>query len=317
MAWTLLPIAADAQVLKAQFDEVRAAIIERRDACGLAWAVASAAADGAQPRALLTGYRGQIETLIPYFGNPLSDYAAFTKATCLTKALARVDWYADQVPATMFNGELNELRLVLNELSWLRIAPASSSGQQASTGGLGPSGQSDIDWDTAWGDAKNAYAAQVWEASPVAAASYGVFAYAPSHIVPGSTYELAFNHSRTEDLAFAVPDVAVNATRMLITNTFWKVGTGGASSLNFNFYPQANFGGVPVGLTVAGPWETSVVAMPAAVRNATNHYSIRSDPETPNHDNYRPDDNDGDWNYAVLLPSSSILAVQLVFTHEG
>jgi hypothetical protein len=281
VAWTLLPVAANAPILKAQFDEVRAAIIERRDACGLVWAVTAATADGAQLRALLTEYRTKIETLIPYFWNPLlAWFGPFTKTACLNKALGHPNWTANQVPAWMFVDEINELRLVVNELLWRRLTPTGTDEYTNQT--LGAKGTSNVSLNAAWADLAINYPPAVYNPNP-AYFGLGWWRVRNVNIVP-FLFAYDVEHYRSADFLAVIPNKPVSAVKMC----FYVQGYG--ADVTFSLFNAAGYAGVDTPLVVSGanPGSYVSVDLPLVVPGATQHYSIRTNPAAEVLDNYRP-----------------------------
>lgn len=306
MAWTTVPVTAASSVLKAQFDEVKAAINERQTACGLSLTTTAASANGAQLRTLLTTYRTAIDNLIPYFANTDAAYVAYTKSTCLTAALGvgRTDWLGTQTPAYMFVNELNELRSVLNKISWVRYDLTQTVQQQWSYPG---GGTSDISWADAWTSAQTAYAAGSF-ATGGAFAGFTTSAYTPSP-PDAKTYYKDIANTRITDASLAVPNLTVADTKLIVT----KRGYG--DNFDFDLHEQASFGGSATTVAVTAAQNADVVLDVTTVAgNATAHYSARTNPAAPDPTSYVPADTNGATKGATLTLKN--LLVQYTFAYR-
>ena len=277
MAWAAVPVAGGVGndlVLKAQFDEVLAAINERETVAGIPLTVAAAAADGSQPYALRNTYRTSIEALIPRFANPGALYAAYTKITCLNAAIGAPDWVVNPDPAPpplrrMFEREINEFRSVLNQLQWLRVTLGGLTMDEvqsvAAPGFLSPAGWSNFSWNNSWNNA-------LADVSGVFGAPLGGFpgvatvAHSPWPFPPPSTWGHVIKYVRITDLPRTVPIGAILAAKVLFNAVF------SASPEQFALYEQANFLGASVLFTpvASGLLNVDVGVPPPGVA----HYSL-------------------------------------------
>jgi hypothetical protein len=286
MAWATVPVVALQNILEVNFDEVRAAIIERRDAAGLGWVVTDVTTDGCQARAVLNNYRAWVEVLIPLFANPAAAFVPYTKATCLTAAIGAVDWVANPDPPAarrMYVREINELRSVLNLLLWLRIDPtiAGSASYWSWPGG----GSSNISWAAAWASALGAYAGAA--PGPCSIAGFSTSAFSPSP-PDGKVFYKDINRAELSDIAFVIPNVPVADTKLRV----YEYGLGDVGQVDL--YEQAAYAGgaQAVALPAAGAFYVNLDVTDAPP-GATYHFSMRSNPVLPNPLTYPPADANG------------------------
>lgn len=321
MAWSTIPVTGGlvSKIVAANFNEVRAAIIERGGTV-----FPSVSSDGAQARTWITTARTYIEAIIPNFCDPDNSYAAFTKSTLLVKALGagHTDWLAAS-PATppykMWADEINELRLVLNKMVWTRKQLAGSSQTWGMASYLDTTlepfpefdyrGSDVSSWDDAWTAFKTFYdpAFSYW------GVPYGS-GVAGFHLC---SYEddqkrKAIWRGRNSDLSVAILNSTVLATKAVLT--CWLLTD---ESINLNLYEAASFGGTPVLVDLAGkPVGSSfeaVVDVTAATPNTTEHYSLANASE-PALDDIKPADVSG--TQRGLRCSKAELLVQYDFVYK-
>ncbi len=140
MGWSNTPLLSIGDTVQvSQIAEVRAAIIERRDAVGLSFSVAERAVGDVCIASSLNNYREHIETLIPHFLNEETG-DQWTKATLFEHVFGagRTNWtnkpardpegpiYGNTLAAgtVMYVEHLNEMQQVLNELAWVAVSLA-------------------------------------------------------------------------------------------------------------------------------------------------------------------------------------------------
>jgi hypothetical protein len=304
-AWAAVPVAADGLILAAQFDEARLAINERYNAAGLADpALVDVATNGDQPLAILTSYRAAIDAIIPYYANPALNYIAFTKAACLTAAIGAANW----IPAlpgdlTMYTGQINDMRTVLNTLSWVRLLPTIADADEYwSYPGFDGN---DISWAQAWTDAQAAYA--------VAADSgwgdqVGFFtdSYSPSP-PSGETYYKSIWVSQFPDISYLVANIPVAGTKM--EYFAWDLG----DAMSIDFHQAAAFGGAATALSTQ-PAGRRVQNCTAVAPGGARHYSARNNPAGPDPLTYPPADVDGATRGGYLY--GFVLLVQHTFSYS-
>ena len=165
MGWNKLPLTSKVSLEEdTEWDELRAAIVERQNEVGGS-PPPTVDADNLVLATTLNAYRQAVEALIPsfYHADGVNDGEAWTKATCLTAALGQADWTDPAISASSRTPRkavhLNELRLVLNKLTWLRINPDAATRETYT-------GTSDYHaaWADAWAEAKAIAAAAGWGA---------------------------------------------------------------------------------------------------------------------------------------------------------
>jgi hypothetical protein len=297
MPWVTLPVAPDALILAAHFDEVRLAINERYNAAGLANpALVDVATNGDQPLAILASYRTAIDTIIPYYANPALSYNAYTKAACLTAAIGAANWIAAP-DATMYVGQINDMRTVLNLLRWVRKVPAVVGQQYRNPFSCGLFDT----WDNCWTQAKADFGGGAWQAYPPGGWYPDQF-YCPGATFLGREPQLFggfprghdWDVQRYSDLSFSVANFPVLATKVKLT-------TGG-DFVRLRLYPAANFAGVPVPVNVAGDLTVDVAPV---TPNAVNHMS--SDIDTTILDDFRPADADGSAKSSICGGISAVV----------
>lgn len=139
MGWSKTPLVAIGDVIQAsQIDEVRSAIIERRDALGLSFSVPDKSPGNVCFASTVNVYRQRIETLIPEYGRFTdgSTWEDWTKAQVFEAALGagRNNWmntpardpqevsYGNNLAGgtIMYVEHLSEMQAVLNQLRWIK-----------------------------------------------------------------------------------------------------------------------------------------------------------------------------------------------------
>jgi hypothetical protein len=305
MAWADVPVVAGTDILKAAFDEARAAIVERCLAAGIGYGtLQTAAGNGDQPWALIANYRGFVDGLIQYFCNPATG-VNYAKVALLTALIGAADWVAnpDAVPRRMFIRELNELRTVLNALLWrgLPITIASGDTYWSWPGG----GSSDVSWAAAWADAQAAYAGAMPGAASLVDFETAAFSPSPPD---GKQYYKSIQRSLLTDLSVAIPNFDVADTKMQVA----KLGVG--DNFNFDLHEQAAFGGAAISVAVGAAQNATVLEdVTTVVKNTTAHYSCRTNPAAPNPLAYAPADANGATRGARMTFLK--LLVQFAFTY--
>jgi len=288
MAWATMPAVAATAILKAQFDEVRAAIVERCNATGeSSVGLPVAAANGDQARATLTAYRAKVDNLIPQFVNPAT-WNPYAKNALLTALIGAADWVAnpDAVPLRMFIREINELRTVLNALLWVSFNfDTIITGREWTWDSL--AGSSDVSWGAAWAAALAAYPPMFPAVIATGYAGFGTTAYSPSPPDGKMFYKDIWKFSCGQ-ASKAIPNVPVADTKLLMQ----KNGFGDAGSIDL--HEQAVYGGPAIPVAV-GAAENALVAVDVTTvtPGATVDYSARCNPVNPNPLLYAPADANG------------------------
>lgn len=305
MPWAAVPVVADTAILEAAFDEVRLAINERYLAAGLPNpGLVNVAADGEQPLAILTAYRAAIDTIIPYYANPALNYIAFTKAACLTAAIGAVNWKAAPPgDLFMYTGQINDMRLVLNTLAWVRLDPTVvDSDEHWSYPGFDGN---NISWAQAWTDAQAAYAG----APDSGWGDYVGFytsSYSPSP-PSGEMFYKDINRWEFSDISYLIANIPVVATKM----ESWATDLGDAMTIDF--HEAAAYGGAATALSTQ-PAGRRIMDVAAVPQGAVKHYSARNNPVLPNPLAYVPADADAQFRGGTL--SAFILIVQHTFSYS-
>jgi len=301
MGWSSMPVAVLERIVAEPFDEVRAAIIERGIALGLTLNPTAVSTDGQQPRAVLWNYRSHAQDLLVQYADASNNFVAWTKSTCLTAALGSSDWMADQVPAYMYAAELNEVRSVLNKLTWARVPRNSGAPAATQRKGYGNSG---LSYDAAWAFAKTDYAGNLFGGSFISGTA-GFWASSYQGGGPRYIKEI-FNH-RTPDMAFDVADITVLNTKMDRPDTFtvWE-----GSTLTVDLFPEADWGGTPINFS-----SQAVIDVPTVAQGTTVHYSTRGNPEEPALD--ANEDSDGGKKGVAASFISPHLLVEHEFEHRA
>lgn len=310
MAWATMPAVAATAILKAQFDEVRAAIVERCNATGESSAgLPVAAANGDQPRATLTAYRAKVDNLIPQFVDPAT-WNPYAKNTLLTALIGAADWVAnpDAVPLRMFIREINELRTVLNALRWVAFNfDTIITGREWSWDA--GAGSSDVSWAAAWAAALGAYPPMFPAVIATGYAGFGTTAYSPSPPDGKMFYKDVWKFSCGQ-ASKAIPNVPTSAAVMIVR----KNGYGDPGVIDL--HQQAVYGGAPINVNVGAGDHNLIAAvnLTAPAPGVTADYSMRCNPVAPNPLLYAPADANGatrGWRLELLN-----LVVQFNFSYQ-
>ena len=274
--WTTVPVANEDAILDDNFDEVRAAILERATAAGQSLTVTDVSTDGDQAAAVRTNYRSNIEALIPYFANPAAGYAAYNKETCLTAAIGAADWTAAG-DTYMYTEQLNEMQDVLNLLIWAIIIPLGANCNTSEDTGTGSSAASYAD---AWTTCKvsypttTAYPGELRESDVWGYQNTGYAGWFSTTGFDGTYYKDIVNRSVSR-LRFVVPAGTIADTK-LYNPGVWQFSS---STIGVKLFEQASFAGTEHELS------TGAEAIDVATVTAGNvDYSLRSNPAEPDQD---------------------------------
>ncbi len=294
MVWADVPVVTGDWATAAQCNEVIAAINER-DAESYAagnlavvvsgdWILATKAEE----------LQARIENMIPYFRN-VDDGGtgeAWTKSALLTAAIGAADWTNASVAGGdwLLTTDLNEMRLVLNKMMWVYQVRDSFAAEKFTSS----NGWSNVSWDAAWAAAKTAYGTAAW--NNYASGPSGGYTTTSLSPYGGYTYWKNINHWRTSDVAFVIPNHAVAVADTKLRFSASERDDGGDGAGDIDLFDAASFGGTKVAdISVSGyaPGTKILVDVPTVVKNTTVHYSYRTDPVVPTHDNYEAGDTDG------------------------
>jgi len=300
MPWVTLPVAPDALILAAHFDEVRLAINERYNAAGLADpALADVWTNGDQPLVILTSYRTAIDNIIPYYANPALSYAAYTKAACLTAAIGAANWIpAPPGDLTMYAGQINDMRLALNLLLWVRLEATLVADEQINDDTAGLFGGT---WNQAWTQAKNEFGA-AWWVPYVGGSSVGGFFTAYQPFPPWVRGYRWTPTIRWSDVTFNVANFPVVASKLRFT----ALGT----PYRFRVFEAADFMAFPIPVNADG-W----VDLAATAQNALNHLSVDVDMSVL--DDFRPADVSGAYKGCyTAFPDWWVIVVHHTFSYQ-
>lgn len=252
----------------------------------------------------IVNLRSRVENIIDYFVNPAADYAAYTKASCLTAAIGQADWSDPALAAGdwITPRHFNELKSVLSQLLWLPRSAGSFTAQKVSPS----SGGSNTSWAAAWSTAKTTYAGGAWN-NYATSARVG-FQVASMSPYAGWTYYKNINHWRTSELPFVIPDYAVGVLDTKMLFNFNYESDGGSGDLDIDLYEEDDFGGAAIAIevTAGGVYVVDVTTVTA---DTTVEYSYRTNPESPTPDDYNATDSNGSLRGVNLVSTPTLLVL--------
>ncbi len=311
--WSTVPVTGNTDaILETQFDEVRAAILERGVSLGLTLTVTDVTTDGDQAEAVLTNYRANIETLIPYYANPDSNYAAYTKTTCLTAALGQADWTAVGTPKTMKADHINELRLVLNTMSWIAVntdsyAYSRKSGEtEGDTGGIA----------TAWAIASADYSTSSYGEATVTGVATHLGYFYSTRGYPATASYAGISEDRRKRISFDVPSGTYVSSKIAVHfasgTTPLEESSGGVT-----IYTQTGYGGTGVSVGAGGYANAGwyLASMPTAAAGGTLNYS--SKPEVATVTNIKASDPTSTYTARGYLTDVAFYVGQIQYTYRS
>ena len=319
--WTKIPVSPLTYVTAPPIHEVLAAINERETALGQESSVLPYPRDPLNYINQIYYLEQQVIALIPWFLDAStvndSSMSNYTEAACLQAALGREYFVSDgPYPNASY---LNEMRLVLNKLLYLRAGPVenTASGPSAYSEGSDAS-----DYDAAWDEMIAAYpiaglgstlaGLYVWRKKTNGAPTYAYSAWA-------ETYEIS---------DMVVPVGAFGGIEVLDARLRLYVSGGGTTPLGgpvdtptvtFDVHHEADFGGAAVASMALGEEHIGTIGIDVPVTvNSTNHYSIRMNPSVPAWANYEnpPGALSGGYRIAVGQNYDPTLACRMAFEYQ-